>query len=102
MARLWLGCLAGLIFGALAAGSMLPLQFPDKRAALTGAFLNRFAIGVLIGAVIGSPQIERLGAPGWIIGLVISLLVSLPDAIITKAYAPILGIGSVGGAIIGW
>jgi uncharacterized membrane protein len=102
MPRLWLGLIAGVIYGSLAAASMLPMQFPDKRSALTGAFLSRFAIGLLIGAVIGSPQVERLGAPAWLIGLAIGLLVSAPDAVITKAYAPILGMGAVGGAIIGW
>jgi hypothetical protein len=102
MPRLWLGLLAGLIYGALSAASMLPMEFPDKRSALTGAFLSRFAIGLLIGAVIGSPQIERLGAPAWLIGLVVGLLVSAPDAVVTKAYAPILGVGAIGGAIIGW
>jgi hypothetical protein len=102
MPRLWLGLIAGVIYGSFAAASMLPMQFPDKRAALTGAFLSRFAIGVLIGAVIGSPQVERLGAPAWLIGLAVGLLVSAPDAVITKAYAPILGMGAAGGAIIGW
>ena len=29
------------------------------------------------------------------------LLLSIPDAIITKAYAPIIGMGAVGGTIIG-
>ena len=29
------------------------------------------------------------------------LLISIPDAIVTKAYAPILASGVVGGAIIG-
>jgi hypothetical protein len=53
MSRLWLGVLAGLIYGALSAASMLPLQFPDKRAALLGAFLNRVAIGVVIGWLVG-------------------------------------------------
>jgi hypothetical protein len=102
MPRLLLGLIAGIVFGALAAGSMLPMVFPDKRAALTAAFLNRFAVGVLIGAVIGSPQVTRLGAPAWLVGVVISLLVSVPDAVITKAYVPILSIGAVGGAMIGW
>jgi hypothetical protein len=35
------------------------------------------------------------------IGLVFGLLLSLPSAIITKAYAPILIIGALGGFIIG-
>lgn len=90
-----LGILCGIVFGVLAAASMLPMQFPDKKRALLGAFFSRFAIGVCIGLV--AP--DRLG---WGTGAVIGLLISLPDAIITKAYAPILGIGTVGGAIIGW
>jgi hypothetical protein len=90
---LW-GAVSGIIFGAISAGSMIPLSFPDKKAALTGAFLNRFAIGVVIGCVV-------LAWPGWAIGLASGLLLSLPDAIITKAYAPILIFGAVGGTIIG-
>ena len=31
----------------------------------------------------------------------VALLLSLPDAIITKAYAPILILGAVGGLVIG-
>ena len=92
-APLW-GVLAGLAFGALSAGTMLPLEFPDKPAALLGAFLNRFGIGLVIGCV-------RLAWPGWAVGLFFGLLLSLPDAIITKAYAPILLFGGAGGLVIG-
>jgi len=74
---------------------MVPLQFPDKRAALLGAFLNRFAIGLLIPLV-------HLGIAGWLLGLGLGILLSLPDAIITKAVAPIIGVGAIGGTIIGW
>jgi len=95
MQKLHLGILCGLIYGALSAASMLPMQFPDKRAALLGAFFNRFAIGVCIGLM--AP-----GRIGWATGLVLGILLSLPDAIITKAYAPILVLGAVGGAVIGW
>jgi hypothetical protein len=102
MTRLWLGLLAGLVFGALSAASMLPLAFPDKRAALLGAFLNRLAIGVVIGAALGSPQLAALALPWWAIGLATGLLLSAADAVITKAYAPILVVGAVGGAVIGW
>ena len=102
MPRLWLGLLAGVTYGALSAASMLPLQFPDKRAALVGAFLNRLAIGVVIGAVIGAPQVNALGLPPSAIGLVTGLLLSAADAIITKAYAPILVFGAIGGAAVGW
>ena len=45
MSRLLLGTICGFVYGALSAISMLPLQFDDKTAALTGAFLNRFAPG---------------------------------------------------------
>lgn len=94
MSRLMLGTVCGLVYGALSAASMIPLQFTDKRAALAGAFLNRFAIGFVIGAA-------RLPMPGWASGLVFGVLLSLPDAIITKAYIPILCLGAAGGAIIG-
>jgi hypothetical protein len=95
MARLPLGLVAGLLYGALSAASMLPLQFPDKRAALLGAFLNRLAIGVVIGAVIGAPQIDALKLPPRVIGVAVALILSAADAVITKAYAPILVLGAV-------
>lgn len=95
MTPLSFGLLAGLLFGALNAASMLPTQFPDKSAALLGAFLSRFAIGFLIPFV-------RMPLPPIAIGAVVGLLVSLPDAIITKAYVPILATGLVGGLAIGW
>ena len=95
MTRITLGTVCGLIYGVASAASMLPLSFPDKRAALTGAFVNRFAIGFVIG-------IANTSWSGWVTGLVLGLLLSLPDAIITKAWAPILGFGALGGALIGW
>jgi hypothetical protein len=94
MSRLSLGIVCGLAYGALSAASMIPLSFPDKRAALLGAFLNRFSIGFVLGAV-------NLPWPGWASGLVIGVLLSLADAVITKAYAPIIILGSIGGTVIG-
>jgi hypothetical protein len=94
MSRLLLGTICGLIYGALSAASMVPLAFSDKTAALTGAFINRFAIGFVIGET-------RLPAPSWVQGLIFGVLLSLPDAIITKAFAPILILGAVGGVVIG-
>jgi hypothetical protein len=99
---LFMGALAGLVFGALAAISMMPLSFPDKRAALTGAFINRFSIGLMVGAVMGAPRVAALGLSSWLIGLGVGLLLSLADAVITKAYVPILSIGVLGGSVIGW
>jgi hypothetical protein len=95
MSRLLLGALCGVVYGALSAASMIPLTFPDKRAALLGAFINRLSIGFVIGAV-------ALPWQGWVVGLVIGVLLSLADAIITKAYAPILVLGAIGGTVIGW
>jgi hypothetical protein len=102
MQRLTLGLLAGVVYGALSSASMTPLQFPAKRAAIVGAFLNRLTIGVVIGAIIGAPQINALRLPHWAIGLAVGVLLSAADAVITKAYVPILVLGAVGGAIIGW
>ena len=89
-----LGVIAGLVFGALTVGLMARMAFADKTAALSGAFIERFAIGVVIGCV-------QLPWPGWVVGLCFGLLLSIPSAIITKGYAPILIMGSVGGTLIG-
>jgi hypothetical protein len=93
MSHVLFGVIAGLAFGILAVGLMLPLQFPDKRAALTAAFLDRFAVGFVIGVV-------DLDWPRWVVGLFVGLLLSAPSAVITKAWAPILGFGAIGGLII--
>src|SRR3954464_7723697 len=97
MSHIAVGSICGLVFGLLAAASMLPMTFPDKKAALLGAFLNRLAIGVAIGA-----GVNGLTWPGWAVGLMFGVLISAGDAVITKAYAPILGIGAIGGAAIGY
>lgn len=94
MANLTGGLISGLIFGVVTVGLMLPMQFPDKTTALLAAFINRFGIGLVIGCV-------RLPWPGWMIGTVFGLLLSVPGAMITKAYAPIIVVGAVGGLVIG-
>jgi hypothetical protein len=50
MNALLLGALAGVLFGMIAVLLMIPLKFDDKRAAMLGAFVNRFSIGFVIGA----------------------------------------------------
>jgi hypothetical protein len=90
-----LGLLGGIAFGIVDVLLMLPMQFPDKKTALLGAFLSRFAIGFLI-------PLSKLPLPWVLTGVLIGLLISLPDAVITKAYAPIIGTGIIGGAILGW
>jgi hypothetical protein len=94
MTPLTQGLIAGLVYGAIAVVAMCFLPFPDKRAALLGAFTNRFGIGLVI-PLLNVPQ------PGWAVGAGVGLLLSLPPAIITKAYVPILGFGTVGGLLIG-
>src|SRR3954452_4089735 len=88
MSRILLGVVCGLVFGAIDIGIMLPMSFPDKRAAIKAAFIARFGIGFVIGAA-------RLPWPGWALGLAFGLLLSIPDAIINKAYGPIIGMGAV-------
>jgi len=95
MSNLMLGIICGLAFGTIDVLLMIPMQgFGDKKAAMIGAFIDRFAIGFVIG-------ITTLPVPAWLRGLIIGLLLSLPSAVITKAYAPIIGTGIVGGVIIG-
>ncbi len=95
MHPLLLSLLCGIGFGAFAVAIMLPMSFPDKRVALIGAFTSRFAIGFLVPLV-------SLPIPGFATGALVGFLVSLPNSVITRVYAPILVIGVVGGAVIGW
>ena len=100
MPRLLLGVLCGVGFGALSVALMLPLQFDDKRAALIGAFLNRLSIGIVLGLAVGSPQLGQVALPTWFVGILVGLLLSAADAVITKAYVPILVLGGIGGGLI--
>ena len=95
MSKVILGLIAGVVFGALDIGLMLPMSFPNKTIAMLGAFASRFAIGFVIGCV----RLPRW--PGSLVGLLFGLLISLPDAIITHKYVPILILGGIGGLIIG-
>jgi hypothetical protein len=95
MTRVTLGVLLGLGIGLVDALLMLPLSLPDKRAALLGAFCARFALGFFSATV-------RLPMSPIATGILVGLLTSLPDAIITKAYGPIIVTGLVFGAIAGW
>lgn len=95
MTRVNLGILLGVVIGLVDVLLMLPLSFPDKRAALLGAFCARFALGFFAATV-------RLPVSPIASGMVVGILTSVPDAIITKAYAPILITGTIFGAIAGW
>lgn len=95
MHRVSLGVLLGLGIGIADVLLMLPLSFPDKRAALLGAFCARFALGFFAATV-------RLPMAPILSGVLVGMLTSLPDAIITKAYAPIMVTGVLFGALAGW
>lgn len=94
MNSILLGIIFGVIFGVVAIVPMFKMTFPDKQAAITGAFINRFAVGFIIPNAL--PAIDPT-----IRGLLLGVLLSLPDAIITKSYAPIMGLGIIGGLVIG-
>ena len=87
------GIIAGILLGIADVLLMMPLSFPDKKAALLGAFVNRFAIGFVVVNM-------DLPVPFWAKGIIVGLLLSLPDAIITKSYIPILSTGIVGGLLV--
>jgi hypothetical protein len=95
MNRVPLGILLGLGIGIIDVLLMLPLSFPDKRAALLGAFCARFGLGFFAATV-------RLPMSPILTGVLVGILTSLPDAIITKASVPIMVTGVVFGAVAGW
>ena len=95
MSPVVLGLFGGLAFGTVDVLLMLPMPFPDKRTALAAAFASRFAIGFLV-------PLCKLPLPWFVSGALVGLLISIPDAIITKAYVPILVSGVLGGALLGW
>src|SRR5687768_9613077 len=95
MGRIPLGVVLGLSIGVIDVLIMLPLSFPDKRAALLGAFCARFALGFFAATV-------RLPMSPILTGILVGILTSLPDAIITNAAGPIMITGVVFGALAGW
>jgi hypothetical protein len=95
MNRITLGIILGLGIGIADVLLMLPLSFPDKRAALIGAFCARFALGFFAATV-------RLPMSPILAGVLVGVLTSPPDAIITKATVPIMVTGVIFGALAGW
>lgn len=88
------GLIAGTIFGIVSIIPMFFMTFEDKTRAITASFISRFAIGFIIFNM-------ELPIPNWLKGGLVGLVLSLPDAIITKQYAPILGLGLIGGIVCG-
>lgn len=98
MSAILLGIICGLGFGIIDVAVMLPMKFEDKRKkteALSGAFIERFMLGFLI------PNVTLDIHPA-ITGALIGLGLSVPAAIITRAYLPIILIGVAGGTVIGF
>ena len=95
MSRILIGIICGAAFGTFSVATMIPLKMENKNTAMMGAFTNRFAVGFVI-------CVSSLPFSGWLNGLILSLLLSLPDAFITKSWIPIMTLGAVGGAIIGY
>jgi len=95
MSRILLGVVCGIVFGAISVATMIPLKFEDKKAAMAGAFISRFGVGFVIGST-------NLPLPTWMSGLLFGFLLSLPDAIITKSWIPIMGLGIIGGMTCGF
>ena len=77
MSRIVLGIICGLVFGAIDIGIMLPMSFPDKKAAITAAFIARFGIGFVIGAKNGfsGTMHEARTDVSMLLGLIFLLLV---------------------------
>lgn len=88
------GIIAGLALGIASIIPMFFMEFEDKKKAIVASFINRFAIGFIIFNI-------DLPMVGWLNGLIIGSVLSLPDALITKAFKPIMGLGIIGGIICG-
>ncbi|MBU0951479.1 MAG: hypothetical protein KKH91_01445 [Elusimicrobia bacterium] len=98
MSKILLGVICGLVFGIIDVLIMIPLKYENNRKrneAMAAAFVERFMIGFLI------PNVD-MGIHPALAGLLLGVGLSIPSAIITRAYAPIIGIGVVGSVIIGF
>jgi fructose-specific phosphotransferase system IIC component len=90
----FIGLLAGLVFGAVTVAVMLPLKIENKQTVLVASFISRLTIGFII-------VLLDLPFAGWLSGLLLGVILSLPQAILTRSYGPILGNGAIGGALVG-
>lgn len=93
-----LGLICGVVFGLFSSLIMFPMKFDSKREkyeAISSSFIDRFMIGLII------PN-ATFGLDPIISGLILGIGLSLPSSIITKAYAPIIVIGAIGGLVIGF
>ncbi len=92
-----LGIVFGAGFAALELTTLARLRWANRRykvEALTAAAIERFMIGLLI------PTAD-LGTPRWLTGVILGITLSLPSALLTKAYQPLIGMGIVAGLVLG-
>ena len=97
MDRVTLGLICGAVYGVLAAGIMVPMKLGNHRQkteAILAALVERFMIGFLI-------PTSSVSLNPIVFGALIGLGLSLPSALITRAWGPIVGFGVAGGIIIG-
>ncbi|HMS99176.1 MAG TPA: hypothetical protein PKA12_10550 [Saprospiraceae bacterium] len=80
------GLIAGTVFGIVSNIPMFFMSIEDKSKVISASFISRFAIGFIIFNL-------ELPIPNWIKGGLVGLVLNLPDAIVTKQYAPIIGLG---------
>ena len=98
MNSITLGIICGLALGVIDVLIMLPIKMENRRKrleALISAFIERFMLGFII------PNADISLHP-VATGVILGFGFSMPTAIITRAYAPIIALGIVGGAIIGF
>jgi hypothetical protein len=84
---------------SVAAGSMIKIEAPSprqKHEAMAAAFVERFMTDFVIG-----PVAKGLDASRVLVGVLLGLGLSVPSAVITHAYIPILAMGTVGGLAVG-
>ncbi len=93
MNRILIGAISGIAFGVI--DVLLTARHGNQpTTALLQAFTSRFALGFL-GANVSLPVHPVL------CGIVVGILVSLPDAFGLKSYVGIIGSGVVFGIIVG-
>lgn len=94
MTNITKGIIAGILFGIASIVPMMFMSFEDKPRAMAASFISRFCIGFII---FNMP----LPIPNWLKGGLVGLVLSVPDALVTKQHGPILGLGLIGGIICG-
>jgi len=96
MNRIVLGILCGIAFGLTDVLMTVLGNHPERTTAmLLQAFSSRFAIGLLAANI-------SLRTPAVLGGVLVGLLISLPDAFALRSYPGVLGTGVIFGGLAGW